>query len=152
METMEVSNEIPNLWPKDAIKPNVVSPLAILRVQATLLQKETAGLLLGDVRVTQGNELTEIGFDVIAPGLNGFRFRLLTVTHAVENVYPATVKPFYYNLNTYNDSSSDEKQQGFKAKTQEDFMVSLKQIFQTTDTLGAIQSLLARINESPAKG
>src|SRR5579871_4947989 len=82
--------EIPTLWPVNDIKVDVLTPLAILRVQANELSKITQGILKAEVLTTQGDEVTTHVLDIIAPSLNS-RHRVLGVTHSNEMVYPVIV-------------------------------------------------------------
>jgi hypothetical protein len=85
---------IPDLWPDDLAAPTVLTPLAILKFQAGQLRQRTKGLLEVDIQTqekTNGNLHLQHSFDLIAPALNRYRYRLFTVEHDEQMVYPVTV-------------------------------------------------------------
>ena len=89
---MTTTDTIPDLWPTNALKMNVLTPVAILRTQATRLGQKTGGVLVGDVTVTTGqNNQVVLGLELIVPALNNYRYRLLSVRHAQDAIYPAEV-------------------------------------------------------------
>jgi hypothetical protein len=102
-----MSASIPDLWPED-IAVDSVTPLAILNAQATKLAEKTKGLLEAEVTTHEEQEpvpqpgvvdvsrpLSKIllvhEFDVIAPALQNYRHRIMSVKHSPELCYPCRI-------------------------------------------------------------
>src|SRR3979411_1550299 len=81
---------IPDLWPDD-IQSKVLPPIAILEAQEASLVRKTDGKLRARVDTTETDTLVQHGLDLLAPGLNFYRERLLSATHSKEMLYPVTV-------------------------------------------------------------
>jgi hypothetical protein len=78
-----------NLWP--VTKINVLSPIAILRQQATYLREATQGILEAEVAVVKGDPWTITSFWIIAPALDRYRFELFKIAHQYSDLYPVDV-------------------------------------------------------------
>src|SRR4051812_45259929 len=85
-----MATTIPDLWPVD-IKLDVLPPVAILKTQEGFLARKTQGLLQAKVSTVATDALVQHQLDLIAPGLNFYRERLLSATHAADTLYPVTV-------------------------------------------------------------
>ncbi len=84
-----MTDTIPDLWPTAALKTTVLTPIAILRTQATCLSQKTQGLLVGDVTVTAAeNGQNQVSLFVVVPALNNYRHRLMTVQYRREATCP----------------------------------------------------------------
>ncbi|MFI5382384.1 MAG: hypothetical protein ACHRHE_24060 [Tepidisphaerales bacterium] len=124
--------QIPNLWPMDEIAVDVLSPLVILRAQATELERLTQGVLRAEVvSETEGDdpEFETHRLDVIAPAVGNLRRTLATVSHAEDGAYPVSVHG-----------------EG-KASSQIEFEVLLRRQLASSEVSSTIQSLLAKSNE-----
>src|SRR5438477_454919 len=88
---MPMPTTIPDLWPDD-IKVNVLSPVAILKVQEGLLARKTQGKLQAKLTCAESDRLVQYQLDLIAPILNFYRERLLSATYERGRYYPAMVK------------------------------------------------------------
>jgi hypothetical protein len=138
---------IPDLWPEDVTAPTVLTPLAILRFQAGQLRQRTKGLLEADVQTQNLLEgRVQHSFDLIAPALNRYRYRLFTVEHDLEMVYPVTVSAegvgFPVNQLFVGETPAAS------AFTQDQFLELVARILKADHVRSAIQSLLARSNEA----
>ena len=155
-----MADTIPDLWPQTGLKPTVLTPAAILRVQATQLAQRTQGVLIGEVvSETQDNQVV-LGFDVIAPALRNYRHRLLTVQYAKNAKYPALVKgaglttmvtETYTNL-LYNSSRKEQvsKSVGEKIVFSENSLVdALQQVLGAPETIAVLQSLIIQSTDEP---
>lgn len=87
-----MTDPVNSLWPSD-IRPDALSPFAILELQAGALAVQTKGILVGQVRVSHddGDTNTHVSLDLVAPLLENFRRRILTATHRTDRIYPARV-------------------------------------------------------------
>jgi hypothetical protein len=129
-----------NLWPEDIAVTDVVAPVTILKEQASLLGERTKNLVEGSV-VTPGTvrgvdfmlkNRFSYGFDLVAPALNNYRYRLFSISHGVE-FYPLTI-------NGSEALTSDE----FHVNNEEEFLKALEAIFSSDKTKGIISSLIAQ--------
>ncbi|MEK6301201.1 MAG: hypothetical protein AABO41_10805 [Acidobacteriota bacterium] len=125
-----------NLWPEDIAVTQIVAPVAILKEQAALLGERTKNLVEG--RVTQRkrdfmdfSKLT-YDFDLVAPALDHYQYRLFSISHNVE-FYPLTID----NSDALNDSQ-------LHVNDEEEFLHALGQIFSSEKTKGVIKSLVAQ--------
>ena len=136
---------VPDLWPADLEVEFVLTPEAILRTQAEKLHQKTNNLLDAQLvpfrqQVSRGVlPQTELGyhFEIIAPALGGYRFRLFTVKHAEDRVYPAFV-----------DFTEDAERTVF---SQAEFAGEISRILASSTTRSVLQSLVAQSLESRKK-
>lgn len=86
-----MATTIPTLWPED-IKVDVLPPLTILKYQAAKLREITKGILQAEVTtVTGSDDFVSHRLDLIAPALEGRRFRVLIATHRTD-FYPVVLE------------------------------------------------------------
>ena len=161
-----MSSTIPDLW-SDDIKMDVLSPLVILRSQASLLGRKTQGILKGEVVTVTSDVLVQHLLDLIAPVLDQYRATLLTATHQQNKVYPVRVAAQCLAPKT-KPMSLDEQLAINKGKmwtailsfrpgelppnqreafTQEEFIELVRRVFHSGEVRSLIQSLVARSNE-----
>ena len=133
--------EIPNLWPVKEFKLDVISPLAILRAQATRLQEMTQGILEAQVTSSFDDKEDKVShqFNIVAPALGDYSHRILTAIHAKNMFYPVTV----YTIAYLHEYSKD----GVAAYSQEQWIDLLRKIFASNEVIAVIQSLIARSND-----
>ena len=138
---------IPDLWPDDVAAPSILTPLAILKFQAGQLRQRTKGLLEADIQTQEkvnGGLHLQHSFDLIAPALNRYRYRLFTVEHDGEMVYPVTV----YAEGVGFPADEIIFEQHASAATQDQFLGFIAQILKADQVRSVIQSLIARSNEA----
>jgi hypothetical protein len=145
---------IPDLWPED-IKVNVLPPIAVLKAQESLLSRRTQGMLQAKLTTTESDKLVQHQLDLIAPGLNFYRERLLTATHDREMLYPVTVNAEAFAPKPAHPTSApDRVRQRLldpsltyrKAATDEELIRLIREVLQSADVRALIHSLIARIN------
>ncbi len=160
-----------NLWP--ATKINVLSPIAILRQQATYLREATQGILEAEVAVVKGEPWTISSFWIIAPALDRYRFELFKIAHNATDPYPVQVSCVglfgaikdnnvlinFLITNTEQDTPftvTDPQDNQFDritdaillvASSQDDFMFVLEKILASPRTERTLHSLIARTND-----
>ena len=152
------TDTIPDLWPTAALKVDVRTPVAILRTQATRLGQRTQGLLVGEVTVTTGeNNQVVLGLEVIVPALNNYRYRLLSVQHAQDAIYPAKVAANGFtvtesvpgNILSFSGPTTVTKHVATKtAHSEGDFIHIVHEALQAPETTALLQSLIFRSNEA----
>ena len=127
---------IPDLWP-DEIRSEVPTPLAILRIQANNLQTKTKGIIQAEVRtLTDHNKKREIyRFELVAPAMEGYTFRLFSAEHQSKLVYPVVLEWDGFEHGSETASTPDE------------LYPLLKMIFQSDATKSTLMSLIAQSNE-----
>jgi hypothetical protein len=146
--------EIPNLWPVEAIKVDVLSPVAILRAQAGHFQQASMGLLRAEVSTTTGDNRVSHQMDIVAPALGNYRHAILTVRHSADMPYPATV----YDAGTGSTGGQTKPTlcisllppQPFEAYSEKEFVEKVSSILNSGTVIALIQSLLARSSEATA--
>lgn len=133
-----------DLWPDDLARGPILTPLAILRVQAARLRTKTGGLLEAEIKETSEEDRITYAFDLVAPALDRYRHGILHVTHGKRQVYPAKLASTYLpaKMNQPNVVHTTT------AYTQEAFMEGLASIFGKAELRAVIDSILAQSNES----
>ena len=145
-----MAETIPNLW-SDDISNDVLPPLAILHAQAELLAQITKGLVEAEV-ITEYESTVEDSsiqsvqhhMELTAPALNPSRYRILTVYHKRELVYPASVEAECFEPSDYDDYESFSWPEALR---EEDFLKIMKTTLRSKKVTSLIHSLIARSNE-----
>lgn len=121
-----------SLWGTLPTGEGIQTPSSILNEQIVELQKATSGLLTGRLQTTQGNsgDLV-IYFFIVAPTLNQYTVRLMTVTHGIQ-LYPCMV-------------SSPYSPGATRASDEDSFRASVGRILQDPKTHNIVAGLLAQI-------
>lgn len=135
-----MSTAIPDLWPDEVTNVAAVSPVAILRYQASQLRERTKNILEAAVETDEPEGLIEHKFVVIAPALDRYRHVLFSVNHDPNQVYPVTVQA--QCLEGYHQNSRWPT-----AESQDDFLKLISLIFKSGDTKAVIHSLIAQSND-----
>jgi hypothetical protein len=79
-----------SFWPSDLQLATVVTPVSVLRTQATLLGEQTKGLLEGEVKTWTHESSVYHDLYIVVPALGGYRYRLLRVHHPMA-LYPVFI-------------------------------------------------------------
>lgn len=113
-------------------------------MQARNLTDLTNGFLEGEV-ITDGETQGYIPhhFDIVAPSLNKYRHRILTIRHDSALLYPV-----YCQTGVAEETSADYRLFSISANTEAEFIKVLSQVLQSDYVLSVINSLIARINEA----
>lgn len=137
-------DEVTSYWPDD-FNVKVLSPLAVLRLQAGTLSAKTQGLLDAEVVTATTQTRTSHELQLVAPALGGERRTVLTVTHGASDPYPATLDAAVFEPDpNYHDPDADWRPE---ASTVQEFKELVKNVLQSKPVRAAIQSLLARSEE-----
>jgi hypothetical protein len=150
-----MTDSIPDLW-SDDIQVKVLAPAAILRAQVSSLRRKTQGLVEAVVDTRTSAESIRHHLDLIAPAVNGYRERILTATHSTKKVYPVTVTAECFATREKGRLqllSARKILDGLQpnertAITQEAFIGLVKEVLQSPEVRGAIESLIAQSNEA----
>jgi len=145
-----MAETIPNLWSED-ISNDVLPPLAILHAQAELLAQITKGLVEAEVVTEYDSTVEDTSIqnvqhhvELTAPALNAARYRILTVYHKRELVYPASVEAECFEPSDYDDYESFSWPEALR---EEDFLKIMKTTLRSKKVTSLIHSLIARSNE-----
>ncbi|HGJ66429.1 TPA: hypothetical protein ENS27_13785 [bacterium] len=140
-----------DLWPdKIAIDEKIITPVTILRQQASLLSDKTQNVLEGeveDVKNTSEPYDFHYAFYIIAPNLNNYRYRLLDIFYNISPLYPLRVE---LETDIYKEISPKFKSQKrtIGATSEKDFLDLLKEIFNSKKVLRVISVLLSQSDPS----
>lgn len=124
-----------DLWPDDIGDSKLKPPVAILREQAEQLKTKTQGLVLAEVSssvISEGEQI-HTKFELLVPALEGFRYELLQIRHAV-SFYPLDVLPRAgHNLSNYMELENEKR-----------FVEALRAVFGAPEVRRLIHSLVAQ--------
>ncbi len=149
-------------WPSD-IKPDIQTPLAILKPRAAELTQLTKGILVGQVSTTTDTEKTWLfhSLDAVAPALNNLRQRLLTVKHRIQMIYPAFVDAEVFEAIPQHKIRQlagalapfgQPPKRRNEASTDEELIELLKQALNSSQMKSTLVSLIALANEATEEG
>ena len=127
---------MPDLWPKDLVVKRVLTPVAILQSQCEKLHQKTSGQLEAEPNTYhQGENGENVAhhFEIIAPALSGYRYRLFTVEHAKDQVYPACI--------------TQPNAPTIHAMDQEKFIEEIAKLLAAPKTRSVLHSLIAQSQE-----
>ncbi len=128
-------------WPAD-FAVNAPTPLAILRIQAGALSASTQALIEAEVVTAQTPQKVAHELQLVAPALDGERHTVLTVYHAADEPYPATVEAALFDQEAgHPDAETDRSA---KASTVHEFRELVKRVLQSNQVRATVESLLAR--------
>ena len=126
--------ETQDLWPSDIGVSELVSPVSILRKQASFLGMKTKNLVEGKVELTQDNGKNfQYVFYLVAPALKNYRYRLFIIIYPVE-FYPVTI-------------DFEAKNKGLTAKDYDDYLAKLKGVLTDEKTTSVIKALISQSQE-----
>ncbi len=121
-----------NLWGDLNDFGELRSPKQMLEEQAALLETATKGILTGEVKVSTILADFEITFSIVAPHVNNYRYKVLTVRHTLE-FFPARV--------TYMENRHWKTRE---VQNESELKEAMRQIFQADNTRRVINSLRAQ--------
>ena len=145
---------ITNLW-SPQLKSKVLSPFAILRTQASQVSPMTQGMLRAEVTPISSEKQMTINLEVVAPALNNYRHRLLSVKHDINVYYPSIVssnglttrETVKTGLLMNQEKLVVESVATKTAYSEDQFVAILKEALQAPENVALLQSLIARSNE-----
>jgi len=128
-----MTNGADDLWPKDIGSIETETPASVIRKQAGLLGNKTSNLVEGLVSTKVDDDGdNNIMFHLYAPALGDYHYKLFTVYHKLEEMYPVYT---HY---------TDDQHRPNKIKNVEELKDYLKSKFNSEKTLGIIRSLMAQ--------
>lgn len=150
-----MSNEQPsggvqeNPWPSHVVPLSGIPPVNILRQQVALLKQLTNGVLEGSVVSDEDeddNESVIHSFYIVAPHLDDYRFRVISLAHQIDEPYPAYV---IYDASQSYDASRMKHMTWSHAvyaeiRDESGLYERLRQTFNSEKVVRVMQSLLAQ--------
>ena len=125
---MEKSNR--DLWPDDIGVSNLRAPVTILREQAGFLSDKTLHIVEGLVKSQTSDENKFLhAFYLEAPALDRYQFYLFSIEHDTD-FYPVKIL--------------SEGQSSFVAKSEEELMTQLANLFSSEKTKKVVHALIAQ--------
>ncbi len=131
-----------NLWGEIPVESEIKLPVTILKEQASILGEKTNKILEATVTQinTQSKDTVAYSFNIIAPALSNYKFKVLTLTHPAIFVYPVNIT-FQQNAgNWVQRSCTDESQ----------FIEMLGQILSSEIVHKAVGALIAQSKAAAA--
>ncbi len=125
-----MGTQIRDLWPSDIGVATLVTPVSILREQAALLGEKTGNLVQAEVKTSSNGQIVTHSFNLVAPAMGNYRYRLLSATHNVE-VYPLTL-------------NFDPTNSGMTVKTEQEFIEKLSNFLSSEKAVNIVKSLIAQ--------
>jgi len=149
-----MANQEPDLWANLATL-KVRSPKAILLQQAAILTNKTGGLLTGDVDAQTDDSFETYRLDVVARENRNLRRRILAARYKKASPYPCLISAVVVFTSDKSPDLNPQWRAGLGiepkdwqfAATEEKFIEYLRLVLAHQGTLGALQSMLAVINE-----
>ena len=139
--------EIPDLWPA-YVADQIVTPLAILRIQAEKLRVRSNGILEAEVQssVVRNNHPSPPSqvkhrFLINAPAI-AYQHELLTCSHEIAVVYPVKIESIHLFLNESTDPDWTS------ANNQAELLYQIGNLLNSPSARSAIESMIARSNEA----
>jgi hypothetical protein len=132
--------EIPDLWPSEIDKPNIITPVAIMKIQAARLRERTHGLIEAEITERHDGTRQHHDFTLVAKALGYSRYRVLVASHDAEQVYPVSVEA---------EALMNERGEGGEetAWTPEQFIEVLATVLRNQTVKSRILSIIAQSNE-----
>jgi hypothetical protein len=150
-----------SFWPED-IDVGVLSPREILETQAKALAEITKGLVTAEIMETTDTSdpkglATQLQLVLIAPNLS-YRRQILTIRHAFQLVYPATVdaecfreKDLFATQRLIKDTTGLEWPTNLPtpttAVTDRDLETLIKTVLRSAEVKSVLTSLIAKSKE-----
>lgn len=146
---------VDDLWPEELESAKIRPPVAILKEQASLLGQKTKNVVEGAVSEAstfEMEETMEYSFNLVAPALGEYRYRLFTMSHDI-CMYPLIItmeREIFQEVNpekpgkvSVQDASLRIRNQ-VKVDTESNLLEVLKKIFAATKTRQIIAAILAQ--------
>ena len=137
-----------DLWPEIITTEKIKAPVAILREQASLLGQKTKNLVTAEVeKPRKYNERFNYSFELVAPTLDNYHYRLFTVEHDI-SLYPLHLyidQDIAEELKNQTSLDFDEEGTPFvSAENEDELMKQLRIVFSSKRTMHLVKALLAQ--------
>lgn len=136
-----------NPWPSHVVPLPGIPPVNILRQQVVLLKQLTNGVLEGSVASDEDDNDSVIhSFYIVAPRLDDYRFRVISLAHQIDEPYPAYV--IYDAAQSYDASRMKHVAWSHavyaEVRDESGLYERLRQTFNSEKVVRVMQSLLAQ--------
>ena len=121
-------DQIQDFWPENIGQTNIVTPVSLLKQEASYLGPKTKQLVKAEVSTSNSGNNFVHSFNLVVPGLSNYKYQLFQVQHPI-TLYPATI--IWY--------------QGYSVPDQGAFIAKLQEILASADTKRIVEALLAQV-------
>jgi hypothetical protein len=141
-----------DLWPDEIGRERAQSPVAHLHAQGLFLEARCGHLLQSETpRLDAVRNSFTHAFDIVAPALDNYRYRLLTVSFGISlyptriSVAPGVLDEIRGRVNVQPDSrDKGHKREVIVAESEEQFLDCLEVLFATIKIRQAIAMLMSQ--------
>jgi len=147
-----MASAVKSLW-SARIKPDILSPRQILRVQADALTEMTKGVLVGELLESKGGTgEVVLTLDMLAPAIN-YRQRVLTARHSPSLLYPVNLDADVFRSKGIQSRQEvgrvflEEKPES-QADNDEELVRLVEKVLTSSTVVSMAQSLIALSNEA----
>lgn len=148
-----MASKVENLWPMDIrATSKQLSPVAILKRQASLLGERTKNIVEAEVETKAADHQKKLQhwFYLVAPALDFYKYPLFRVEHSPTQFYPlmiivsssAETSTTGNRLSKFDGITRREQVKMLSVKSEAEFTAHLKTIFAADETKKVIQSLI----------
>ena len=134
-----------DLWPDKIAVEKMITPVTILRQQASLLGKKTKNIVQGEVRSSKDNFTSfNYAFYIIATAMDNYRYKLLEISYD-ESLYPVEIN---VEKEIWDEIPFRAMEYHVIAGSEKEFQDILKAIFGSKKVLRVISVLLSQSDQS----
>ncbi len=119
-----------DLWPDDIKVDEMVTPLSILKEQASLLGQKTQNLVEAEVQTKPLGADFSHSFFLVAPPLDNYRYKLFEIHHPID-MYPVKIV----------DENGGIR---YEPRSQDEFIAKLREVLTSEKTKSVIRALIAQ--------
>lgn len=131
---------MPDLWPSEFNFSHIITPVAVLREQASLISQKTQQIINGRTSTSKYQSQNSKGANFfihtlyfVVPLLDDYEYRVLNVRHKLE-LFPVTITSHIH------DSEID-------CPNLEEYQNELKKIFGSEEMIQVVSSLMAQVKD-----
>jgi hypothetical protein len=146
-----MTDRLISLWPEQ-IKKDVLSPKAILNMQARAVSNLTGGILQGEVHeADEADDKVSLTFYLVVPALHDYRHQIMRIAHRKNLPYPAVVQAEIFssinNLFRLFLAKGEFPGTRNRADNDDELIEIVRSVLQSAEVVSVTQSLIARANE-----
>lgn len=136
-----------DLWPELSVAEKIKAPISIFREQASLLGQKTKNLVTAEVeKPRKYDERFNYSFDLVAPTLDNYHYRLFTVEHGID-LYPLRLyldTDIIEELKNQISINADADGYFVSAENEDELIKQLRLVFGSKRTRHLVKALLAQ--------
>jgi hypothetical protein len=152
-EEISMTSGVKSYWSAQ-IKPDILSPKQILRVQAEALTAQTKGVLIGELLESKREDKEIVlSLDMLAPIIN-YRHRVLTARYTAGSLYPVVLDADVFRpkgiqpVGAHITDMLGGKKPASQADNDEELVKLIEKVLTSPEVVSIAQSLIALSNEA----